>query len=95
MERRADPGVGIEGVNQAQHPGEEILPGEDLRPQVLAAGEEDVAGHGNHLGDEDVKVQLPEPLHVIEEIVQKTSEHQHVPAHIENQEKLIKWDDIV
>ena len=50
---------------------------------------------GHHLGDEDVQVQFPEALHVVQEVVQQTAEHQYIPAGVEDQEILVEGNEVV
>ena len=95
MQRGADPRGGVKGVNKAHQGGEQVLPLEDLRPQILAAGPEHIAEHRHHLGHDDELLQVAEVVHIAEKGVEQRAEDQEIPAHIEDQEKLVEGDQVV
>ena len=95
MERGADPRGGIHGVDEPQDPGEDVLPGKLLRPQVLAAGPEDVAGNGDHLGDDDELLHMGEFIHIVQKGKEQGEEDQGEPGHVENGEVLAEGDQII
>ena len=95
MQGGADPGGRVKGVNQAHDPGEQVLPGKGLRPQILDAGIDDVAEHGQDLGDDDIGLDLFEAGDVIEEGVDQRAEHQQVPAPVEDHKELVEGDQVV
>ena len=48
MKRGTHAGIGVQGVEDLDALGQEIVPGEFRGPQILAAGEENINGHGSH-----------------------------------------------
>ena len=95
MQGRADAGVGIEGIDKLYNIGQYILPWEDLGPQILTAGPEDIAEHGHRLRNHDKGLQLSECRHVIEQRIGQGAEDEEIPAHIEDHEELVKGDQII
>ena len=95
VQRRADSGAGVKGVNKRHQRREHVFPLEDFRPHILAARVEHVTGHGDDLGDDDEDLQFPETRHIIEEGIGQRPEDEGVPAHIEDQEELIERDHVV
>ena len=95
MQRGTDPGVGVKGIDESHQRGQDVLAREDLGPQILTAGPDDVAEHGNGLGDHDEGLQFFERRHIIEEGVGQRTEAEQIPAHIEEHEELIEGDQIV
>ena len=66
MERGAHARIGVEGVEEGTDGGEDVFIGKLLGPQVLPRGEDDVAGRGHHLRDDDVFGKVGEILGVVE-----------------------------
>ena len=95
MQGRAHPGAGVHGVDKGHEPGEDIVPGEGLGPQVLAVGQENVDGHGDGLGNDNVGLHTFEASHIIEQEVHHGHNNQHIPGHIEDQKELIERNEIV
>jgi hypothetical protein len=63
--------------------------------QVLPVGEENVDGHGSHLGDDDKKLELFEALCVVAQKVQQGNEDQPIPKHIGDDKIFAEGDKIV
>ena len=56
MEGGANPGIGIQAVQQRDATGEEIIPRQHFRPQILTVGKENIHCHGAHLGDDNKRL---------------------------------------
>ena len=65
MERGAYACIGVKGVENTDTIRQEVIPGENCGPQILAAGEENVDRHGGELGDDDVGLKPFEAVHMI------------------------------
>ncbi len=95
MQGRADPRIGINCINQAHYPGEEILPGENLRAQILPAREHDIYEHCDNLRDENIQIQFPESLYIVKEVVKQAPEYEHIPPGIEYEKIFVKRHEII
>ena len=82
MQRGQNAGIGVKGIDGAQDPGQHILPGKHLRPQILPVGIEDIHRHGNDLGDDDIGLQLFEAVHIVQQEVHHGPYDQQIPAYI-------------
>ena len=95
MDRGADVGIGVKGVEPGHKPGQHIVPGEVLRPQLLAGGEEKVEDHGDRIGQDDKPHHLPEAVHLAEEGVGLHPDQEDEPEQIGQDEPLTEGDQIV
>ena len=53
MKGGAHIGTGIEGVEVGQEPGQDVVPGEARRPQLLAVGEQEEDHQADGIGQHD------------------------------------------
>ena len=95
MEGGAHPCIRVESVECAADGSEDIVIDKFCGTQVLTGGEENVAGHGYHLRDDDIAAQIGEILNVVKEEVGEGAEHQGIPPHIGNNEPLTKGNEVI
>ena len=93
--RREDIGAGVNGIEQAHRPAQQIVPGEFRRAQILAAGiqQKNGGGHG-HCQAQELTVAF-EGIHIVQKRVQVDAHDEEIPAHIEDQKDFVKRDFIV
>ena len=95
MQGGADAGIGVKGIDKGNEGSQNVVSFKNRGPQVLPAGVDDVAGHGNDLGNDDKGLQLTEFRRIIEQRIGQRAKYEEVPADIKNHKKLVKGDEIV
>ncbi|MDI9243411.1 hypothetical protein [Fusibacillus kribbianus] len=74
MERGAHIRTGIKRIQKPNQRRENILPGEELRPELLPVGKNNI-NHGSHdLGYDNVGLQFFEAVHMIEQKINRPSQ---------------------
>ena len=95
MERGADPGAGIKGINKAHKSCQYILAGENIRSEILSVRINNIAEHSNSLGAHDKDLQPFEVLHISQQGIDQRAEYKEKPSAIEKQKIFIKRDQII
>ena len=95
MNGGADVRVRIEGIKMGYIPGQEVIPGKALRPQVLAGGVNKIYRHGDSVGDEDEIHHSFKRGHIHEKGIRQHPKKIQVPEHIGDHKPLQKGDGVV
>ena len=95
MQRRADTGIGIEGIQKADTAGQKIVIGKHFGAQILPCGVKDIAKHCQNLSNHDIGLQPLEAIHMVKQKISKGKNDQHIPKGIRNEEPFAKWDPII
>ena len=79
MQRRTNAGTGIETVKELDNRSKEIIPWKHGWPQVLPARPENIAEHGNQLGDHDITLKTLETVHIVEKEIEQRENAERIP----------------
>ena len=95
MQRRTYTCAGIKGIDKTHQSGQNILPGKDLRTEILPAGIDNIDKHGNGLCTHDVNLEFLESLHIVQQVIEQRAENKQEPSAIKNKKELVEWDHVV
>ena len=95
MQGRADAGAGVKGIDKGHQRRQDVVALKHLGPQILPTGIQHIAGHGDHLGDDDIGLNSFKVLHIEEQRIGQRTEHQQIPADVKNHKKFVKGNQIV
>ena len=95
VERGAYAGVGIHGVNKSKELGKHVIVDENLRPQILTIGVDDINDHGHNLCNDDVFLQVLKVFGVVEHEIKQGYHNQNVPEYVRNQKIFAERNQVV
>lgn len=89
------PGIGVQGINDANQFCHDILSWKHQWPELLPAGTGNIDHNSSDLGDDEIDLQFFEAVYIIQQKIHKRSDDQKIPAHIRNHKPLAKWNHII
>ncbi len=95
VEGGADAGVGVEAVDEGHAVGQEIVAGEHHRAQVLSGGENNVAGHGYNLGDDDKDGELFKIIYIVQSKIAQGKYNQQIPEAVGNNKCFMEGNPVI
>ena len=95
VQRRAGIGRGIGCVQKLHTVGQQIVPGESRRTQLMTAGQHQEDHCADDLAQEDKGLDALKALHVMAQKVKQRKGDLQIPGHIRDHEPLAKGDQII
>ena len=95
MNRRADIGVGVDGVEKTHHFSEYVFPFKDRRAELLAVWEYRVYHQRGCVCYDDVLHHFFKVFHIIYKGVDVHSDEEYIPEKVRDYKPFVEWDYIV
>lgn len=92
---RADVGIGIKGIQSLDDMGQDVVPGENGRSQILAGRINQVNDHRDPVGKDNETHHLFEGLHIIEKQEDDRTDQIDEPEVIRDHKNLVKRDQCI
>ena len=95
VERGAHICTGVGGIQKSNQRRENILPGEEFRPELLPVGKNNINHSSHDLGYDNVGLKLFEAVHMIEQEIKQRSDDKSIPEYIGCDKVFAERNDIV